>query len=141
MTRNKHLRRLAATVLATLALAAAAVVGYGRASAAETWNGLAVVPEQRCSPYDRAGYPYPQSVEARIVASMGGRVYGPYTGRRFRSVRETDIDHVVALSEAHDSGLCAAGPEHPPALRVGPAQSHPRGAGSEPLRWRWQMRP
>ncbi len=111
MTRNKYLRRLAATVLATLALGAAAVVGYGRASAAETWNGLAVVPEQRCSPYDRAGYPYPQSVEARIVASMGGSVYGPYTGRHFRSARETDIDHVVALSEAHDSGLCAAGPD------------------------------
>ena len=39
-----------------------------------------MVPEHRCSPYDRHDDPYPQSVEARIVA----------------------------VSEAHDSGLCAA---------------------------------
>ena len=102
-----HTRRTAAIVIAVPAIAAA---GYVRAPAAETWNGLAVAPEQRCSPYDRGDYPYPQSVEASIVASMAGRVYGPYTGRHFRSARETDLEHVVALSEAHDSGLCAAGP-------------------------------
>ena len=47
-------------------------------------------------------------METRIIASMGGRVYGPYTGRRFSNRRETDIEHMVATSEAHDSGLCAA---------------------------------
>ena len=41
---------------------------------------------------------------------MGGRVYGPYTGRFFLSMKETDIEHIVAVSEAHDSGLYAAGP-------------------------------
>ena len=42
---------------------------------------------------------------------MGGRIYGPYTGRHYRSFRkDTDIEHLVAVSEAHDSGLCAAGP-------------------------------
>ena len=107
MTRN-HTRRAAAIAIAVVAIAAA---HYGRAPAAETWNGLAVAPEHRCSPYDRGDYPYPQSVEARIVASMGGRVYGPYTGRHFQSMRETDIEHIVAVSEAHDSGLCAAGPD------------------------------
>ena len=30
------------------------------------------------------------------------------TGRTFASRRETDIEHIVARSEAHDSGLCAA---------------------------------
>ena len=35
----------------------------------------------------------------------------PYTGRFFRSTRETDIEHIVAVSEARDSGLCAAEPE------------------------------
>ena len=108
MTRH-HVRRTAAVALAVLAIAAVVAAGHGHA-AADTWRGLAVAPEHRCTPYNRDGYPYPQSVEARIVASMGGRVYGPYTGRHFRSARETDIDHVVALSEAHDSGLCAAGP-------------------------------
>ena len=39
---------------------------------------------------------------------MGGRVVGPYTGRVFASRRDTDIEHLVATSEAHDSGLCAA---------------------------------
>ena len=27
---------------------------------------------------------------------------------RFSSLRESDIEHVIAVSEAHDSGLCAA---------------------------------
>ena len=30
------------------------------------------------------------------------------TGRWFASPRDTDIEHIVARSEAHDSGLCAA---------------------------------
>ena len=110
MTRRQA-HRTAAIVLAAIAIVAAVIAGNGRALGADTWNGLVVAPEHRCSPYDRADYPYSQSVEARIVASMGGRVYGPYTGRTFRTTRETDIDHIVAVSEAHDSGLCAAGPD------------------------------
>ena len=39
---------------------------------------------------------------------MGGRIYGPYTGTTFSSRRDTDIEHIVAKAEAHDSGLCAA---------------------------------
>ena len=93
-------------LLCAVLLAAAA--GMHAAGAAQTWRGLAVAPEHRCSPYDRGDYPYSQSVEARIVAGMGGRVYGPYTGRHFASRRETDIEHMVAASEAHDSGFCAA---------------------------------
>ena len=31
-----------------------------------------------------------------------------YTGRWFASQFETDIEYIVARSEAHDSGLCAA---------------------------------
>ena len=46
-------------------------------------------------------------MEDRIVAELAG-VYGPYTGRWFASKSDTDIEHVVARSEAHDSGLCAA---------------------------------
>ena len=36
-----------------------------------------------------------------------GAIYGPYTGTCFVSASETDIEHMVATSEAHDSGLCA----------------------------------
>ena len=37
-----------------------------------------------------------------------GAVYGPYTRTCFGSTGDTDIEHVVATSETHDSGLCAA---------------------------------
>ena len=74
----------------------------------DRWRGLIVAPEHRCSPYSRADYRYPQSVEPGIVASMGGRIYGPYTGKHYETMLQTNIEHMVALSEAHDSGLCAA---------------------------------
>ena len=70
--------------------------------------GVRIGPENRCSHYDSDLYPYPQSVEPHIVNQQGGRIYGPYTGTYFSSIRETDIEHIVARSEAHDSGLCAA---------------------------------
>ena len=81
----------------------------GPTRAGSTWRGITVAPEERCSPYDSDDYPYPPSVEPRIVEELGG-VYGPYTGTWFGSIRETDIEHIVARSEAHDSGLCAATP-------------------------------
>ena len=76
---------------------------------AETWMGLEVEPENRCSAYNRdRDYPYSQSLEPAIAVRMGG-IRCRYTGKIYRSLRQTDIEHVVALSEAHDSGLCAAG--------------------------------
>ena len=77
--------------------------------AGPTWRRIAVAAEHRCSPYDSDDYRYPASVEPKIVAAQGG-IYGPYTGKWFASIRETDIEHIVARSEAHDSGLCAASP-------------------------------
>ena len=85
--------------------------GVSAQATGDSWRGLAIAPEFRCTPYDRRDYPYPSSVEAAVIASMGGRVYGPYTGRYFASGVETDVEHIVAASEAHDSGLCAAEPE------------------------------
>ena len=96
-------RKAFAVAVAVIALAAA-----GTVEADGTWRGLTIAPEHRCAAYDRDDYPYSQSVETRIIAGMGGRVYGPYTGRYFASRRETDIEHMVATSEAHDSGLCGA---------------------------------
>ena len=89
-------------------VAVLAIGGWNAHAVAQTsWRGLVVAPEARCAPYDADAYRYPQSVEDRIVADLGG-VYGPYTGRWFASQRDTDIEHIVARSEAHDSGLCAA---------------------------------
>jgi len=84
------------------------LAGPGMALAqVETWRGLVVAPEHRCAPYDRADYRYPQSIEQRIVEGLGEVIWSPYTGEKFGSTRETDIEHIVAISEAHDSGLCA----------------------------------
>lgn len=76
--------------------------------AQETYRGIRIAPEYRCSPYDPADCAYPQSVETRLVDEYGGLVYSPYTGRCFDHRGQTDIGHVVARSEAPDSGLCAA---------------------------------
>jgi hypothetical protein len=85
--------------------AAAPTVACARGSG-ETWRGLVVAPECRCTPYDRDDYPYPQSVESLIAQRDGMR--SPYDGTLFGSLKESDIEHVVSISEAHDSGLCAA---------------------------------
>ena len=106
---SKTMKRTRTAMAATAAAVCVVLMAGAPATAQETWRGLTVAPEHRCSPYDRSDYPYPQSVERKIVASMGGAVYGPYTGRVFAGTGETDIEHVVATSEAHDSGLCAAG--------------------------------
>ena len=71
-----------ATLTAALALAAAA----------ETYRGIDVAPEHRCAPYDRSDYRYSQSLETRIVASIG-KVYGPYTGTCFEgSIRIRSVE-------------------------------------------------
>ena len=94
--------------LALSCLVAVVALGLVADASAETWRGLTVAPEHRCAPYDKKrDYPYPQSVERDIVRELGA-VYGPYTGTCFASTTETDIEHIVAASEAHDSGLCAA---------------------------------
>lgn len=79
--------------------------GNAIGNAASHWRGIEIRPESRCSPYDRSDYRYPQSVALAIIKGLG-RIYSPYTGRCFSSRWETDIEHIVALSEAHDSGLC-----------------------------------
>ena len=99
-------RRSARLGCRTLVLLAG--VALAGTASAETWRELTIAPENRCSPYDRAAdYPYPQSIEQAIVRQLGA-VYGPYTGTCFGSTRDTDIEHIVATSEGHDSGLCAA---------------------------------
>ena len=101
-------RRGSPSRFALICVAAVAALGLVAGASAETWRGLTVAPEHRCASYDKKrDYPYPQSVERDIVRELGA-VYGPYTGMCFASTTETDIEHIVAASEAHDSGLCAA---------------------------------
>ena len=103
-------RRLRPVTLVSTAFALLATLVPVGSVSAETWRGLTIAPENRCSPYNRQrDYRYPPSIEQKIVSRLG-KVYGPYTGTCFSSPRETDIEHMIAASEAHDSGLCAQDP-------------------------------
>ena len=77
-----------------------------------TWRGLKIEKENRCSAYNRLqDYSYSQEIENKIVKALGNKIYSPYSGQYFKSTQETDIEHIVSISEAHDSGLCAADKE------------------------------
>lgn len=71
---------------------------------AEIVLGIRVAPEVRITPFDRRDYAYPQRIELSIIAHQGG-VFSPYALRFFTDRSETDIEHIVAVSEAHESGL------------------------------------
>ena len=83
---------------------------------AETWRGLQVCDEQLRDGYDRdafgTGY---SSLEDDIIAALpstmkaNGQVYTPYSCLAFditaTGTAATDIEHIVALAETHDSGI------------------------------------
>ena len=86
----------------------------GCPDATETWMSLRVCEETG----DRSGYDRDDfgsaysSKEDEIVASLpqiDGQVYTPYTCRLFDiepdGTAATDIEHIIALAEAYDSGL------------------------------------
>ena len=86
----------------------------GCPSSAETWMGLKVCEETG----DRTGYNRGDfgrrysSKEAEIIAGLpqlDGQVYTPYTCTLYdikpNGTADTDIEHIVAMSEAFDSGL------------------------------------
>ena len=83
---------------------------------AETWMGLRVCDEaERRTGYSRDAYGSAyRRLEDQIVAGLpqvGGQVYTPYTCTLFDiqadGTATTDIEHIVALAEAHDSGIAA----------------------------------
>jgi len=76
-------------------LVCAALACAGAASA-ETWRGLTVAAEHRCSPYRAGDYSYPQSVEPTIYptacfhtplsgSDRGARLRKPLTLRKVQS--------------------------------------------------------
>ncbi len=84
-----------------------AFLAWAGVASVETWQGLVVAPEHRCSAYQADDYSYPQSVGPLIVAKIG-KAYSSHTGRCFASRSETNIEYMVVRYVAHDSGLCAA---------------------------------
>ena len=83
---------------------------------AETWHGLQVCEEEPRAGYNRDafGSAY-SSLEDDIIDMLpptmraGGQVYTPYSCLAFDiradGTASTDIEHIVALAEAHDSGI------------------------------------
>lgn len=63
-----------------------------------------------CERYVRQDYDSNRegNLEAEIIAELGG-IYSPYTDEWFAKATETDIEHIVAASEAHRSGMCLEG--------------------------------
>ena len=90
------------SIIATLlTLSAGALFG-------QEWRGIPIREEHRCSPYESSDYRHSPSVERRIVGRDGLR--SPYEpGRVFGSMRETDIEHVVAKSEERRAKRMTAG--------------------------------
>lgn len=87
-------------------------------TSSNTWMGLTVRAEGSRTGYDRDDYGSSSrwaKWEDEIIASLpksGGRVYTPYTCTlydvRADGTASTDVDHIVALAEAHDSGIPAS---------------------------------
>ena len=91
-------------------------VPVGCSADAETWRGLRVCNERPRDGYDRdafgTGY---RTLEDDIIAALpstmkaNGQVYTPYSCIAFditpSGTAATDIEHIVALAEAHDSGI------------------------------------
>ena len=79
---------------------------------AEQLSSLQVVaPENRCTEYSRDLYPYSLRTVVSIPYDGEEGFYNLYTGRSFEQGEGLSIEHIVPLSEGHDSGLCAASPE------------------------------
>ena len=106
----------AAMLTFTITVQPAATPYEGCSADAETWRGLRLCSERPREGYDRAdfgtGY---RSLEDDIIAALpptmkeNGQVYTPYSCIAFditpSGTAATDIEHIVALAEAHDSGI------------------------------------
>lgn len=77
------------------------------AYAHETWRGLVVAPEDKCTPYEEEDYRYPQSLKQKLWLAIGAP-YSPYTDMTYGSLADLDIEHVTSRHQAHVSGLCKA---------------------------------
>ncbi len=119
----RRMKRLTASLILALAVVAG-ILGGGGLALAQTFqedigkhldwleNDITVAPENRCAPYDPKDYSYNRrALKNAVIAHYGGgdRIWSLYTGETFASPDEVDLDHTVALSEAHDSGACAWG--------------------------------
>lgn len=77
------------------------------------WRAAVVEEESRCpeARYDRDEYGSSYRSKKDDIIEELGAIFDPYTGICYDSDSETTIDHIVALHEAHHSGMCFADTE------------------------------
>ena len=76
----------------------------------DTFRGLLVEEEETCSAYTRDDYTYGPKLDVIKSKQLNG-IYGVYEDLCFNSVKDVHIEHLVAIKEAHDSGMCKADAE------------------------------
>ena len=76
----------------------------------ELFKGLVVAKEETCSPYDRDDCGYSAYLDVIKAAELGG-IHAVYEDLCYSTYRDVHIEHLVAIKEAHDSGLCKADPQ------------------------------
>ena len=82
------------------------MAAVGVCAAEPGYRDIRVAPEHRCALYDAKEYAYGQAVEKAIIEGLDGEIFSPYEGCYYENPRQTDIEHILARSEAHDSGMC-----------------------------------
>ena len=78
---------------------------------AETWRGLTVdqpYTEENCAKYARTKYGSGSRYRKheKWIAAKYGQAWSPYDSQSFDSIKDTEVEHIVSLREAHYSGLC-----------------------------------
>ena len=95
-------------------------------AAGETWRGLTVAPEHRCSPYDKKrDYPYPQSVEREIVRELGAVVWALHGDVLQLDQADRHRAHRGCERGAR-LGALRSGPRNQGAVRAGRPKPHAR---------------
>ena len=97
------------SVLHLLEIASSRLVNHSTLPA-QWWRTLVVEPESRCAgaDYDRDEYGSRYSNRRDEILAELGSNFGPYSGDCFDDEDNVEIEHIVALSEAHESGMCWA---------------------------------
>ena len=106
--------------MSLVSLTAACLLGSASPVAAQTWRGLRLVPESRCSPYRASDYSYPQSQDTGFLRSevSSGRGYGPAGVRvRFPYISLTGVESGKQEWTRVQCATAKSGKESGPKLR------------------------
>ncbi len=70
------------------------------------FNGIAVLPERNCGSYNRKTWTYTAKTQRAEIMDRGDYFTNHYGDPEFDPDAKLHVEHIVALKEAADSGLC-----------------------------------